>query len=131
MGGYYAGSMYPDNVGVFGYKSKVRVTKVASLDGTSSTIMFGEHAGGPQAGVGQLGLAWTAGFDYSGFGTPTVGQAYNASNNNWGLFSSQHLGGVNFCFVDGSVRKIAPDIDQMAWFYLSGYKDGVLVSLDP
>ena len=101
--------------------------------------MFGENSGGytggfPENGVppGNVGACWTWGYNYSGFGAPTVGLSRSLTADAYGNFGSEHPGGVNFCFADGSVRKIAPDVDFDAWVYLSGYKvDGVMVSLNP
>jgi prepilin-type processing-associated H-X9-DG protein len=39
-------------------------------------------------------------------------------------FKSQHAQGVNFAFVDGSVRFISQYINQETYTYLSGRSDG-------
>jgi prepilin-type processing-associated H-X9-DG protein len=139
VGGYYVPSVYRNNVGLFTFKSRVSLPTVTARDGTSNTTMFGEYAGGYQPWGGSGGIpsgvqvaAWTCGFNYTAFGTPTVGKMSDQTPNlnNWAYFSSQHPGGANFCFADGAVRTIGPDIDFNIYVYLSGYKDGVVVSLD-
>jgi prepilin-type N-terminal cleavage/methylation domain-containing protein/prepilin-type processing-associated H-X9-DG protein len=133
--------------GVFTYNSRVRLEVVSAADGTSNTTMFGEYAGGfiQWSGAGGIpdgvcGAHWSAGYNYSGFGWPSIGyMSYQQNgqttplpspqiNPNYGLFSSQHDGGVNFCFCDGSVRSINPNIDFTVWVYLTCYNDGHAIS---
>jgi len=141
MGGYIgSGFSTTYGPGIFTYQAGVRMEVISASDGTSNTIMFGEFAGGYSASIGGgipdgvMGAAWTAGFQYSGYGAPTtmqmmtVGPPPGRGNSNWSLFSSQHNGGVNFCFADGSVKSITPDINFSVWIYLTGYKDGVVVT---
>ena len=48
----------------------------------------------------------------------------------WAFFSSMHTGNiVQFCMADGSVQKINTSIDFATWVYLTGYQDGVVVTL--
>jgi prepilin-type N-terminal cleavage/methylation domain-containing protein/prepilin-type processing-associated H-X9-DG protein len=46
-----------------------------------------------------------------------------------GQARSQHIGGVNACFVDGSVRFIENDIDQHVWACLLSPTDGMAVDV--
>jgi prepilin-type processing-associated H-X9-DG protein len=42
----------------------------------------------------------------------------------WMAYGSQHTGGVNFAFVDGSARAILPSIDQAVLIGLSSRAGG-------
>jgi len=46
----------------------------------------------------------------------------------WG-FKSNHTGGVNFCFGDGSVRYISQNIDTRTYQYLGCRNDGQVVTI--
>ena len=137
MAGYYSPSSYPQYAGLFTFQSKNSIARVP--DGTSQTILFGEYAGGwinwnGQGGIpnGVDGASWSCGFNYSGFGTPLSGpQSVNDPNAScWAFFSSMHTGNiVQFCMADGSVQKINTSIDFATWVYLTGYQDGVVVTL--
>jgi prepilin-type N-terminal cleavage/methylation domain-containing protein/prepilin-type processing-associated H-X9-DG protein len=139
MGGYYSPTGYPQYQGLFTYQSSNSIAKVP--DGTSTTILFGEFAGGyiDWGGGGGIpaggdGASWACGFNYSGFGTPDIANPMSPNDNNgnasWYLFSSQHTTVINFCFADGSVRSLNPSIDFNTWVFLTGFQDGVVVNLN-
>jgi len=142
MGGYYAPSLYPSNVGLYTWKSRVKMTTIT--DGTSNTIAFAEYVGGWQAWNGSggitdgfMGASWVCGFNYSGFGYPSpigLGTATNSTtpedgNPVWSLYGSNHTGYItNVVYGDGSVRQVTQGIDFGTWVYLTGYQDGVVTS---
>ncbi len=140
MGGYYSPSQYPQYQGLLTYESANSLSRVP--DGTSNTIMYGEFSGGYIAWGGSGGIpsgasggSFTAGFNYSGFGTPDSANPTSPNDNNmngsWYLFGSMHTGNlVNFGFADGSVRNISTAIDFPTWVYLTGYNDGIPVNLN-
>jgi prepilin-type N-terminal cleavage/methylation domain-containing protein len=130
MGGYYAPSQYPQYKGFFTHKSATALARCP--DGTSNTILFGEWAGGQidwggSGGIpnGISGVSWVCGFNYSGWGPPAAGD-----RTNWWGFSSNHTQIVNFGWGDGSVRSLNTSIDFGTWVYLTGYQDGVPVSVN-
>ena len=94
---------------VYGYSA---VSFAAITDGTSNTLLFGEHG---HSLLSQANLNYYQ-FWNSGYDTDTMFEAYFPPNmqkrNNTGLesgsysmnASSFHPGGVNFAFVDGSAR---------------------------
>jgi prepilin-type N-terminal cleavage/methylation domain-containing protein/prepilin-type processing-associated H-X9-DG protein len=135
-GGYYSPSLYPQNAGIFYYKSKTAMGRIP--DGTSNTFLFMEYLGGwinwgGSGGIpsGWSGGSWVCGFNYTGFNGPVnYQQAADQSNSSgWYSFGSAHTGNIlNCCFADGSVRQISMSIDFNNWVYLSGYADGVVIT---
>jgi prepilin-type N-terminal cleavage/methylation domain-containing protein/prepilin-type processing-associated H-X9-DG protein len=116
-------------------------------DGTSNTLMFGEHIGG----FNQVAPYTTRNFIHSWFGVGALatkfglgqpGLVYGNSKPgaNWSNFSSRHTGGVQFCFGDGSVRllkfgqtTIRTPKCSSDWYTLNalaGMKDGQVVNAD-
>jgi prepilin-type N-terminal cleavage/methylation domain-containing protein len=112
-------------VGIFYNRSKTTPSAVTAADGTSNTLMFGEGVGGQFPGtynrpdgtsfsVGQRDYYWawaTCGALSAKFGLAPNG-GFNPGNNGanlsggWNYFGSRHLGVVQFCFGDGSVRPL-------------------------
>jgi prepilin-type N-terminal cleavage/methylation domain-containing protein/prepilin-type processing-associated H-X9-DG protein len=143
--------------GIFYLDSKVRILDVT--DGTSTTFLFGErnHRDDNLAKVDPLNDmqtwgAWGAatGVDPGGGGigiydpgdthgsTPVpINWLYPSSttvsvvdeNNRLCAFGSQHAGGANFAFVDGSVRFLPNSTDLVTLQRLSVRNDGAVVTL--
>lgn len=100
------------------YNSSIRVAGV--LDGTSTTFFVGERAVTPSIGNlgGGKGHDLCPGFETDGW--LCVAQGFypgNPANLTWDYrrFWSYHLTGVNFSFVDGSVRFVYYGIDSYVY----------------
>ncbi len=127
--------------------------KIGSIiDGTSNTILMGEHsAPGSQEwaegqpvttlqdeGVGRMGPSWydwqwTVGHFFRDIspGSNTIdgrtgGSCMINCNNKWNLYSF-HTGGVHAVFADGSVQFLSENIDEDTFFLLWGANDGQVV----
>jgi len=130
---------------MFGENSITRMADVT--DGTSSTLMMGEqtvelfngvtsgwsYAGWVSVGIDPVG-AWNVTFPAQGL------NIWNYNNNtsplnkqrgrraSWYNAASQHPGGVNFVFADGSVRFIAQTIDIPNLTRMSRMADGEVIT---
>ncbi len=103
------------NDGVFYGESAVRFADIT--DGTSNTVAIGERTVLPvyvdqpkrwPSWCGPGGLA-----PNKGVGSTVSSSVYNKMNHptDMHLFSSEHPGGANFCFADGSVHFLSETID--------------------
>jgi prepilin-type N-terminal cleavage/methylation domain-containing protein/prepilin-type processing-associated H-X9-DG protein len=111
------------------------------LDGLSTTIMFGERAGGPNHYINGVvnnslplsdGLCWAARANYmqlEGYlsdGVTSPGpRPMNANNSEFYAF---HPGGVNYGFGDGSVRTISATISISAFSALLTAAGGEVIA---
>jgi prepilin-type processing-associated H-X9-DG protein len=116
--------------------SPVRVASVR--DGLSNTLFFGEMDYGltnyyyPNSTTPKWGsVAWGIGLPGHSIGT-TVG-VYNSNRlvtglNEWQTFRSDHPGGANFAFGDGSTRFVATTIGDPVLDSLATIAGGEVVS---
>jgi prepilin-type N-terminal cleavage/methylation domain-containing protein/prepilin-type processing-associated H-X9-DG protein len=116
--------------GVF-YRSdgKRRLTLIGITDGTSNTFMIGEdmhsfdqHCGGwPYPNYTNATCAIPLNY-------PDSGNTYADWPDRYS-FHSQHFGGANFCFADGSVRFIEDGINLQTYYALATIAGGETVDL--
>jgi len=100
--------------GLFGWNTELGFSNVT--DGTSSTIAFGEISWGDRNGKDTRYRAWARGGQANSYMAPAknVAQAINADYTalfNDMSFGSNHPGGAQFAYVDGSVHFIPETID--------------------
>jgi prepilin-type N-terminal cleavage/methylation domain-containing protein/prepilin-type processing-associated H-X9-DG protein len=126
---FYFDAMTQD--GIFFINSSVRIQDIT--DGTSNTFLFGERnridpnylpLAQTSSFEGRSGWAWAnqlGGFDYLFAATrnvpfpinwlippgTTTDPGYILQDNRCQVYGSQHSGGANFCFADGSVRFVS------------------------
>lgn len=96
--------------GIFYNRSTTKLRDV--LDGTSHTVMFGEHAGGWNGTVMEFAFSWIgAGGFPSAWGLTPVSPATRPA---WYQFGSLHPGIVQFALADGSVRQVSTNITDVS-----------------
>jgi len=103
-----------------------------AIDGTSNTIMIGERSRTPLPNVGNDYMSWIRGNDLTA-SPPGAGAAKNISYSinfasgyvslgsavNDVAMNSNHPGGANFAFGDGSVRFLNDNVDLNAYIAAS------------
>ena len=116
------------------YKGMFRNSEAAGIkdciDGTSTTIAFGEVVGSFTDGVKGVGrltcLSYMCGaMPMHWMTTSFGGSRYDPRARNWYRFGSMHAGGlIGYSMVDGSVKYLAVDTDPLTLLQLSGRADG-------
>jgi len=112
--------------GVLGNRTGNRFADI--IDGSSNVFLFGEAIGGKRIknndvlpGEGLYSFSWMGGGTMmTAFGLKDAG----VSLSRWSMFSSEHPNIVQFCFADGSVRRVSMSIDNTSYFQISAMRDG-------
>jgi len=156
-GGFNGWGEYTDTPfrrdGAFYQNSMIRLSQVT--DGTSNTVAGGErvrlitnpalypeneYGHGDEYGTWALGTMWAENHMEAATGSIGIPFNYNpqtttyirfAASNTAGAFSSRHGGhGVNFVFLDGSVRYLASDTSDILRLALGTIHGGETATLD-
>lgn len=116
--------------GAFCNRSAVTLGQMAACDGASNTLLFGEWLDDFPTGPRRYAGAWIgAGSLPTAWGTAPRGSTAGFE------FNSKHIGLIQFCYGDGSVRGIRKGIvpGSDAWYNFvaaSGWRDGVAVNFN-
>ena len=98
-------------------------------DGTSNTFLLGETDFSPR-GVPSTEYGGVWAYGYIGYSWGTTFHPFNKHDNEYpvyGAFRSEHPGGANFSFVDGSVHFVAETIDPLLYEGLATRAGGEVV----
>jgi prepilin-type N-terminal cleavage/methylation domain-containing protein/prepilin-type processing-associated H-X9-DG protein len=133
-----------DARGMFYRNSKIRMSDI--VDGTSFTLAVGEKSGRSTmcSWVGAIpGTKWTTSNDTLNYGSiPSnlatamcLGHAcqQHPPSSSHGVaedFSSQHIGGINCVFADGSVHAISARINMRVYPFTASINDGKALTID-
>jgi prepilin-type N-terminal cleavage/methylation domain-containing protein/prepilin-type processing-associated H-X9-DG protein len=119
------GTSWTEFEGVFTTRSRTRFANIT--DGSSNTFMFGEVLGGKVDRRLHVAFCWMGSAHLATFaGLVTQGRP----NRSWADFSSEHPGVVQFVFADGSVHRVATNIDYVVYQRFSGIKEAGAVNFD-
>src|SRR5262249_30192284 len=135
----------------------IKVSIAMITDGTSNTIMIGETLVDQRYDIRLFATTWTNEGYVTGWAAENNGYVHDTTvipinyktdlfddsegqwctqpernQVNWGVswgFKSNHLGGVNFAFCDGSVHFISQNIEHRTYQLLGARNDGQTVTL--
>ena len=111
--------------------SDLPVRLINITDGTSNTLLAGENDFMPAGVPSTYGPVWAYGYLYSWTGTSYgINKRDGSSDANYGAFRSQHTGGANLAFADGTVRFISEMINSTTFTALGTRAGGEAVSVD-
>lgn len=123
--------------GVLTNRSRISLGQLTVQDGTSNTLLFGEHIAGTEPQLNQYDIRHFE-LCWMGAGSlPTIGGLVNARQAPWWSFGSRHPSSVVFAFGDGSTRSVkkgtsgifaATDpipADWLVFQQLGGKRDGL------
>ncbi len=108
--------------GVFSNRSKCRLSEIT--DGTSNVFLFGEATGGRDE---EDNVRYTS---HTWMGSGIMLTDWALTSKDFDGFNSDHPNVVQFCFADGSVRRVSTAIDINTFIAISGIHDGDQVSFD-
>ena len=91
------GNFYQNYQGILCNRSKVSLTQITAMDGTSNTFLFGEALGGDERDQ-TTSISWMSGGLPTAWGLPRGG--------GWNTFGSRHSGVIQFARADGSVGSV-------------------------
>jgi prepilin-type N-terminal cleavage/methylation domain-containing protein/prepilin-type processing-associated H-X9-DG protein len=108
--------------GIYNTQTTVGMSQLASADGTSNTLMFGEHS--TQACVQLTGESPTRAYAWMGVGGLPTAYGLQPTSGCWGSFTSSHAGAINFAYGDGSVRAVSKNAPTRTLRSAAGWADG-------
>jgi len=110
--------------GLFSNRSRYRMADVT--DGTSNVLLFGEAIGAKPRTRPVDGHTWMgSGILITANGLNGRGKGDLSGKQS---FTSEHSSSVQFCFADGSVRRIAENIDIATYWAFGGKHDAQPIS---
>ena len=141
-GVYYVSDVKHENNGFADYSNSLSMASIT--DGSSNTLAVGEtvyndgvYQGSMTAGLNGVWNVWTISQRWAGtfrvtknpFNTPP---AKGSTDGGWanGAFGSQHPGGGNFLFLDGTVRFLKGSMSYPIYNYLATVGMGEIISAD-